>query len=329
MCNIHEFYTEHPDMHDKEIDFSLLLNRLKRSKVLKTINHIDLTGGEPFLRKDLQQLVTGLFGLPAVDFVSINTNGFLTGKIASDVEGILASLKEHQRFSLSVSIDGIGTLHDTIRGVPGAFDKIEETVSVLKNLRDRYPQFSLRSNTVIQQANLHELDQVRDYWEKHGITGNFGVIQTPFYTRSNTHNINNDIREFSNQELAIIKSVVPKSRGMNHYIDNGCKRTLHCFAGHSALCIDPFGAVYPCNFLTGNEQYRIGDLKDKSIDEIWSSSQAWKVRKMTMKCPYTQCWNGCEVDQTLIQFDAIDRAVNILSCGLLSYYKLKDMRDFE
>lgn len=329
MCNIHEFYSEQPDLQDKEINFALLLDRLKQSKVLKSISHIDLTGGEPFLKKDLQQFISGLFGLSAVDFVSINTNGILTGKIADDVERVLVSLKGQQRFSLSVSIDGIGALHDEIRGVPGAFEKIEKTIDLLKKLRDRYPQFSLRSNAVIQQANIHSLEQIKDYWREHGIAGSFGVIQTPFYTRSDQHNIYNDIREFSKQELAVIKSVVPKSRGMNHYIDNGCQRPLHCFAGYSALCIDPFGVVYPCNFLTGNEQYRIGNLRDNGIDEIWSSAQGWKVRKKTKKCPYTQCWNGCEVDQTLIQYDVIDRAIRILSGGMLGYYRLKGMRDLE
>lgn len=329
MCNIHEFYLKQPDLQEKEIDFSLLFDRLQHADVLKSIRHIDLTGGEPFLKKDLQQFISGLFTLPAVDFVSINTNGILTRKIVDDVESILKTLKSQQRFSLSVSIDGVGPLHDTIRGVPGAFEKIETTIGELRILCERYPQFSLRSNAVVQRANIHGLDQIKEFWRKHGIAGGFGVIQTPFYTRSSNLNSYNDIREFNVQELAIIKSVSPKSRGMNHYIDKGCQRPLHCFAGYSALCIDPFGVVYPCNFLTGNEEYRIGDLKNKGLDEIWSSSQSRMVRKMTKKCPYTQCWNGCEVDQTLIQYDLIDRVIRILTGGMLSYYRLKGLRDLK
>lgn len=329
MCNIHECYTEQPDLFGEEIDFALLLDRLAQSRCLHDVHHIDLTGGEPFLKKDLRQFIIGLYGLPAVEFVSINTNGILTRKITDDVTGILASLNKSQRFSLSVSIDGIGTLHDTIRGVPGAFETIVTTIGELKKLRARFPQFSLRSNAVIQRANINSLEHIKEFWRIHGIAGSFGVIQTPFYTRSNQNAVYNDIRDFSSQELAIIKSVVPKSRGMNHYIDSGCKRPLHCFAGYSALCIDPFGTVYPCNFLTGNEQYRIGHLKEKSIDEIWSSAQGWKVREMTKHCPYTQCWNGCEVDQTLIQFDVIDRALRLLSCGMTGFYRMKGMRDLE
>lgn len=329
MCNIFEFYNDRPELRAQEIDFGLLLERLGKSMVLKTVSHIDLTGGEPFLNKDLGTFISGLFELPAVDFVSINTNGFLTAKIISDVEAVLSKLKVHQRFSLSISIDGIGVLHDSIRGVPGAFDKVDKTVAALKQLRQRYPQLALRSNAVIQQANLQGLDKIRGYWDQHDISGSFGVIQMPFYTRSDVQDAQSDIREFSQQDLAVIKSATPKSRGMNRYIDDGCRRPLHCFAGHSAVCIDPFGALYPCNFLTGTEEYRMGDLKQAGFDEIWSSPRAGKIREMTGKCPYTQCWNGCEVDQTLVQFDAINRAVRILSFGLLSYYRLKGLRELE
>ena len=329
MCNIFEFYNDRPELHAQEIDFSLLLEKLVKSEILKTVTHIDLTGGEPFLNNDLGKFISGLFELPAVDFVTINTNGFLTSKIVGDVEGILSKLNDHQHFSLSVSIDGIGALHDSIRGVPGAFDKVEKTVAALNKLRQRYPQLALRSNAVIQRDNLYELDQIKGYWDKHGISGSFGVIQMPFYTRSEVQDAQSDIREFSPEDLAVIKSATPKSRGMNRYLDDGCQRPLHCFAGHSAVCIDPFGALYPCNFLTGTEEYRIGNLKQAGFDEIWSSPEAGKVREMTGKCPYTQCWNGCEVDQTLIQYDAINKAVRVLSFGLLSYYRLKGLRELE
>lgn len=329
MCNLHEFYREQPDLAGKEIDLTIMLDALKKSSVLRTIRHIDLTGGEPFLRKGLKHFIKKLFGLPAIDLITINTNGILSSKIPDDVEGILAELKEYQRFSLSISIDGIGSLHNSIRGVPKAFDRIEKTIAALTKLRDRYPQFTLRSNAVIQPANVHALESIQAYWIKNNISGAFGVIQTPFYTHSSAQNTYNDIRKFSKQDLSIIKTVVPKSRGMNYYLDKGCVRPLHCFAGYSAMCIDPFGTVYPCNFLTGNELYRIGNIRDNGIDAVWTSPQAQTVRNKIKVCPYTHCWNGCEVDQTLVQFDAVDRMMQTLSCGLVSYYQMKGMRELK
>lgn len=329
MCNLHEFYQERPELSGKEFDLIEMLDRVRESSILGSINHIDLTGGEPFLKKDLKRFIIGLFALPAIDLITVNTNGMLTTKIVEDVAEIIEVLKSHQRFSLSISIDGIGSLHDTIRGVPGAFDRVEKTVAVLSAIQKRDPRFSLRSNAVIQPANLHSLDQIQAYWRKQGITGSFGVIQTPFYTHTSEQMSYNDIREFTGDELTIVKSATPKSRGMNTYLDNECRRPLHCFAGYSAMCIDPFGTIYPCNFLTGNEEYRIGSIRDAGIDALWTSPSAWNVRDKVKACPYTHCWNGCEVDQTMIQFEPVNMALSASSCGLVSYYRLKGFSNFQ
>ncbi len=327
MCNLHEFYHEHPGLCGKEIDLASVLDILKNSSILRTVRHIDLTGGEPFLRKDLKHFISNLFDLHDIDFISINTNGILTRKIVDDVEGILAGTKGNQRFTLSISIDGIASLHDKIRGIPGTFERIEKTIALLSKLRDQHPQFTLRSNAVIQPANIHALGSIKEYWRKHHIAGAFAVIQTPFYTHSSTQNTYNDIRNFSKKDLAIIKTTTPKSRGMNSYLDKGCVRPLHCFAGHTAVCLDPFGTVYPCNFLTGKQPYRLGNIQDRGIDEIWTSPQARAVRNKIRKCPYTHCWNGCEVDQTLVQFNVVDRMMRALSCGMVGYYRMKGMHD--
>jgi radical SAM protein with 4Fe4S-binding SPASM domain len=329
MCNLHNFYSERPDLYGKEIELENLFNALKHSSIIRTIRHIDLTGGEPFVRKNLQDFIRLLFGLPVVDLVTINTNGILSKKIVDDVKSILSVLKSHQRFSLSISIDGIGSLHDTIRGVPGIVEKVEKTIELLSKLREKHPQFSLRSNAVVQPLNLRVLNSIQTYWKKHGIAGSFSVIQTPFYTHTNEQNTYNDIRMFNKQELSLIKSAIPKSRGMNYYLDKGCTRPLHCFAGYSAMCIDPFGTIYPCNFLTGNEVYAMGDIRNSGIDAAWASQQARAVRKKVKTCPYTHCWNGCEVDQTLVQFDAFDKTIQAVSGGLLSYYRLRGVGDMK
>jgi len=163
MCNLHEFYHERPDLSGKEIDLASVLEALKNSSILRTVRHIDLTGGEPFLRQDLKHFISSLFDLHDIDFISINSNGILTKKIVDDVEGILAGTRGNQRFSLSISIDGIGSLHDKIRGITGAFERIEKTIASLSKLRDQHPQFTLRSNAVIQPANIHALGSIQAY----------------------------------------------------------------------------------------------------------------------------------------------------------------------
>jgi len=328
MCDIHTFYKEMPDLHNKEIGLPMMLARLKESQVIKAISHIDLTGGEPFLKKDLKDFIIELFRLPKIDLITINTNGILTDKIIGDVSAILGALNGEKSFSISISIDGMGELHDKIRGVNGAFTKVENTIAVLKELRDKYSNFMICSNAVIQPENIDSLTQIKDYWKGHNIAGAFSVIQSPFYTHS-TQSVYNCISNFGREDIEKIKSIGPKSKGMNYYLDNNFKRPLYCFAGYASMFIDPFGKVYPCNFIGGNDDYLMGDVKDMEIDRIWVSRTASEIRSKIKICPYTTCWNGCEVDQTMIQFEPVERLMKAVSFGFFSYYKMKGLNGFE
>lgn len=325
MCDIHDFYKENPELARKEFDLSTLLERLKESTLLTKIQHIDLTGGEPFLKENLADFVVGLLNMSQIKLVTMNTNGLCTEKIISDTKAILGQSAQDKCFSLSVSIDGIGTVHDTIRGLGGAFDKVERTVAQLKELKKRYPNFKIRSNAVIQPDNINSLAAIKGYWDSNGIEGAYSLIQNPFYTCRAERAVSS---YFSKDDIEKIKSAQPKCKGINYYLGHGFCRPLHCFAGYTALFIDQFGTVYPCNFLARNEVYAMGSIKTHSLDSIWVSSMAWDVRAKIKKCPYTSCWNGCEVEQTLIQFEGIDKIVKTVSLGCLSYYYLRGLRGF-
>jgi len=327
MCGIHELYRQNPSLAKQEMDLAQILQRLRESSVIQRVSHIDLTGGEPFLRPNLRDFILGLFSLPRIELVTITTNGMLTERVLAAVEPILSSIPRGQTFSMSISLDGVGELHDTIRGVPGAFANVERTIERLKKVRERHPNLVLRSNAVIQPENVHALQALKEFWQKHQIAGAYGVIQTPFYTHSSDA-AHNDVRRFSRDDIAKIKLAAPKSKGMDYYLDHNFTRPLHCFAGYSALFIDPLGAVYPCNFLCGNDAYRVGSIRQDPIDAIWSSAAISRTRAKVKVCPFKQCWNGCEVDQTLIQYEPLDRLVRAGSCGLLSYYRLKGLKDF-
>jgi radical SAM protein with 4Fe4S-binding SPASM domain len=326
MCDIHQLYKDKPLLAKEELNFSLFLKRLKESKTISSIGHIDLTGGEPFIRDGLSDFIIELFKLPNIKLVTINTNGFLTEKIVRDTEHILRSIAQGKVFSISISIDAIGDAHDKIRGVSNAFTMVEKTVEALKKIKNKYSNFTLRSNAVIQEDNIDSLTEIKDYWIRHGIEGAYGLIQNTFYT-CRTHLPENK-NVFSAEAIEKIKRAAPKSKGMNHYLDHGFSRPLPCFAGYSAMFLDQWGAIYPCNFLAGNQAYVMGNIKKEAIDAIWESRNAWDIRGKIKKCPYTNCWNGCEVDQTIIQFEPIERIVKMLSLGAFSYYRHLGLCDF-
>ena len=327
MCDIHQLYKENPRLQEEELDLPFLLTRLRESRLIRKISHIDLTGGEPFLKEGLDDFIIGLLDLPQIRIVSLNTNGFLTENIVASTEHVLKNTPPGKIFSISVSIDGIGAVHDIIRGVPHAFDKVEATVVQLKRIRSKFPNFTIRSNAVIQKDNIDSLGAIKEYWKLHGIEGAYAVIQHPFYTSRTQPRQDNNY--FSVDAIQKLKAIEPKNKGMNYYLDHGFCRPLPCFAGYAALFIDQCGALYPCNFISGNPAFEMGNIKAESIDSIWRSRKAWQVRGMVKACPYTACWNGCEVDQTMIQHEPIERIAKALSLGFFSYYRRRGLEDFE
>jgi radical SAM protein with 4Fe4S-binding SPASM domain len=327
MCNLHSFYREHPAWKGEEMETRTLLHQLRGSRLIREARHVDLTGGEPFLRRDLQDLVIGLFRMSHLELVSVNTNGIDTLGIVSQVREILGSLGPRQHFSVSLSIDGVGDLHDRIRGVEGAFMRLTNTLYELQALRGQYSNFSLRSNTVIQPENVHALHETLDFCKAHGLLASLSLIQNAYYVHRRM--ASSPLFPFTPEDIERIKSIGHKSKGMNYYLDHGYRRPLHCFAGYAALFIDPFGSVYPCNYLTGNESYRMGNLREASLDSIWASARGSRVRRRVKACPETGCWNGCEVDQTMVQHEPLDRMVRTLTFGLLGYYRLRGLKGFQ
>ncbi len=80
------------------------------------------TGGEPFMRPDLGEIVTLFYKNNRVRNVGIPTNGFFTERIVDTVKNILETCPGID-LGIDVSLDGIKERHDEIRGVPGLFDK--------------------------------------------------------------------------------------------------------------------------------------------------------------------------------------------------------------
>lgn len=328
MCNIWQKQIEDSGLIKKEIGLDILYQKICDSKILKGIPHIDITGGEPFLRDGVGGLISRLFLLKNINTVTLNSNGILTDNIINETTKILETLPEGKLLSISISIDGVDRVHDEIRGIPGCFKKAFETIEQLNRLRERYPgKLELRSNAVIQPANIDHIEGILEFWKRNSIKGMFAMLQTPCVTHTEGSSYN--VSHFSGEQLEKIKMLPNKGRGINCYIDHNFTRPLHCFAGYSAVFIDPFGDMYPCNFLGENKDYVMGNIKTRSIDEAWSSKEAYAVREAIKKCPYTTCWNGCEIHQTIIQYELLDIMTRICTLNILSWFKIKGLDDFE
>lgn len=136
-----------------------------------------LSGGEPFLRDDLAELVTLFHRHNGICVASIPTNGLLPDRIELTSGRILEN-NPGLRLSVNLSLDGLGETHDRTRGVSGSFDRVEESLDCLGQLRQKYPdRLEVTLNSVICAENYKTLaDLARHAAVHYDLSGHFFEI---------------------------------------------------------------------------------------------------------------------------------------------------------
>ena len=125
-------------------------------KVFKNIGKapywVTISGGEPFLRKDLPEIIITLHKHCRPKIINIPTNGILTQRIVYMVKQICKALPKSE-IIINLSIDGVGEEHDRIRSVPGNYQKAINTYKALRKLE--FPNLSVGIHTVISNYNIN------------------------------------------------------------------------------------------------------------------------------------------------------------------------------
>ncbi|MEA3409628.1 MAG: radical SAM protein, partial [Candidatus Eisenbacteria bacterium] len=93
----------------------------------RSLRSVNVSGGEPFLRDDLVEIVSVIERVCPRARVVISTNGLNPSRIE-------AMMGKMTHIAVRVSVDGVGAKHDEIRGIDGAYDKALDTVRRLKGL---------------------------------------------------------------------------------------------------------------------------------------------------------------------------------------------------
>ena len=131
----------------------------KISEKYRRLAQLTLTGGEPFLRNDLHEIVKLFYKNSGVQWVTIPTNGFNTETIVKTTQKILTSCPDLS-INIDLSIDGCGDKHDKIRRLPGSFNQAIETFHLLKKFKQSNKNFSLKWTSVISPFNQFHIPEV-------------------------------------------------------------------------------------------------------------------------------------------------------------------------
>jgi MoaA/NifB/PqqE/SkfB family radical SAM enzyme len=296
-CHIGKMYRENPnriknDLKIKEIE-----------KIFKSMGHIyffNISGGEPFLRNDFQEIIELACKYLKPGIIHSPTNAIVSKKILNDVKGSLKIIEKYNpkiQFTIKPSIDGVGKDHDEIRGVPGNFKMLEETIRLLKPLQEKYPNFHLELGTVVSNFNIKKLDEIEDYVHSVGIQSYRNEIAEQ---REEFFNLKDPITPTAEQYQKLMKRFKNKIRenvrGKKLYtkvteafrlvyydlvseILRQKTQVIPCYGGISNVHINYNGEVWPCCVLGYKKP--LGNLRDYNYNfkKLWNSKKAANVRK--------------------------------------------------
>ena len=117
------------------------------------------SGGEPTLRKDLPGMVESAYRHCRPGIINIPTNGIQHKIIPGRIERVLQAAPKSEVI-INLSLDGVGSRHDEIRGVRNNWSHAMATWAALKELKKQYKHLTLGIHTVISNFNVDRLPAV-------------------------------------------------------------------------------------------------------------------------------------------------------------------------
>ena len=256
-------------------------------KCLPKLKFINLTGGEPFIREDLEEIVRVCY--TKTSRIVISTSGWFEDRV-------IALAKKFPNIGIRISIEGLSQKNDELRGREGGFDKGLRTLLRLKEmgLKDIGFGCTVSNNNSSDMLSLYQLSKSL------GMEFATASFHNSYYFHKDDNEVTNKDEVCNNFKTLIdwqLKENHPKSwfrayfnMGLINYIE-GNRRMLPCEAGTVNFFIDPWGEVYPCNGM--EDKYWKGSMgnihKCKDFETLWNSEQAERVRENVRKCP-KNCW---------------------------------------
>lgn len=280
MCNIWQ------EPHDlPELSVAQWLEVLG-SSALSELRELDITGGEPFLRDDLIQLLLGIGRLKAEHLlqlrsIAITTNGFLPQKILAVMTSVIAHL-EQAGISLVIAcgLDAVGEVHDRIRSVKGGWARLHATIEGLKGLRELHPNLVIGVKTTVTRHNIDELEQVCQYADEHGL---FTIISPYILTANRYANLGlEDKLALSAAEREKLKRFYQSPRFRWSYYRTELLRFLEtgrmekpCSAGFNYFFIRSTGDLFSCPIIAA----LLGKVTQTPLEQLISSTAAVRFRQ--------------------------------------------------
>lgn len=250
------------------------------AKIPTTLQDVNISGGEPFLHKQIVDIVRTVYARVPKARITISSNGFSTKLIEQRITEILKYVPD---IRVGISIDGMNDMHDTIRGIPNGFQKCMDTVDMLKRVGVKSIRlaFTVTTDNVAHFSKVYELArskgveftcafaQSSDFY--FGAKQNFEHPDPQLLKEGFAHVIRRELRSFSPKRW--VRAFF--AYGLYQFATTN-NQPLSSRPGTDFFYLDPNGHVYPSVV----HYHKMGDIKSvNTFDELWNSAEAEAARK--------------------------------------------------
>jgi MoaA/NifB/PqqE/SkfB family radical SAM enzyme len=268
---------------------------------LGTIRGLRISGGEPFLRRDLAEIINAANRIVLPRMIHLTSNGLETKQICETVRAI----EKTDNLHIKISIDDVGERNDAIRGVQGGYERALNTVKALLSLRRERPFYLGVAQTLSHPDQLTDelpavcrslgvgLHQVLAY-DFCPLYGNEAARAAKAYQRYGREEAKRFLAfMYRHLRLSDVKENLAKKyylHGLENRLLRGESRpNPRCAALTRHLRLLPNGDVPICLYYPEV----VGNLLREGLEALWFGEPIKAHRRKVRDC--AGCWAGCEV----------------------------------
>jgi len=304
MCVGRTLYQEQSDLSSEQ-----WIDILRDLKSYLGAFHINFSGGEPFLFKDIFKVAR--FCKDNGIYMGVTTNGsFISEENSDDIVELFANL--------NISLDSLSDeTNASIRRGKNAFEKVDKGLDYLKASMKKGGKLPIYIKTVVMRQNLHELGDIVKYSHSKGVGG---VMFQPITIFSLFEaDVKKRIKkEFWIEDLEKLRTVVQEViqlkkqghpcltedsvlLGFEKHFDTNTVLVNpgKCYIGYNSFRIESNGLVHViCDEPEIDSE--LGFLTEHSIKELWEGQKAMEIRKRIKNCKKA-CMLTCRLNRSLVE----------------------------
>lgn len=274
-CNIWQKYHREPERIKDEVTLEEFQRILENNNLM----WLSLTGGEPFLRNDIGEILETC--LDKLKVTSIVTNGSKPEYIEKSVRKALANSKGI--ITLNVSLEGEEKAHDSVAGREDSWENAIETLNRLSSVN--CSRLKLGIEHLLSTYTKGQVEHIKQIADCLGISITYTMEQnSPFYE------YHDEVGSFERPKTKVGSNPIDLAAFLFSYKASREKK-IKCVAGEYSCFIDPYCTVYPCLFYTPT--YPLVNLRETGY-----KIGRLNCKELTEKCE--GCWTPCEAYATMI-----------------------------